>query len=139
MRPTPSQSLKVRVVAPCSIPSGTRDNPLRLMQQQTRGEVEIARLQRSLMHDRLTNAQTRHVLDQLDEAYMQLSPVEYARQRKEMGLVRRRPASVADLQAQLRPGEALVEYVMDEKGSYAIEISRAGLKIHNLPAARRNQ
>ena len=102
--------------------------------QQTRGEVEIARLQRSLMHDRLTNAQVRHVLDQLDEAYMQLSPVEYARQRKEMGLVRRRPASVADLQAQLRQGEAIVEYVMDEKASYAIEINRAGLKIHNLPA-----
>ncbi len=102
--------------------------------QQTRGEVEIARLQRSLMHDRLNNAQVRHVLDQLDEAYMQLSPVEYARQRKEMGLVRRRPASVADLQAQLRQGEAIVEYVMDEKASYAIEINRAGLKIHNLPA-----
>jgi len=102
--------------------------------QQTRGEVEIARLQRSLMHDRLTNAQVRHVLDQLDDAYMQLSPVEYARQRKEMGLVRRRPASVADLQAQLRQGEAIVEYVMDEKASYAIEINRAGLKIHNLPA-----
>lgn len=102
--------------------------------QETRGEVEIARLQRSLMHDKLTNAQVRHVLDQLDEAYMQLSPVEYARQRKEMGLVRRRPASVADLQAQLRQGEAIVEYVMDEKASYAIEINRAGLKIHNLPA-----
>jgi CHAT domain-containing protein len=101
---------------------------------QTRGEVEIAALQRSLMHDRLTNAQTRHVLDQLDEAYMQLSPVEYARQRKEMSLVRRRPPSVAALQAQLRPGEALVEYVMDEKGSYAIEISHSGLKIHNLAA-----
>jgi len=101
--------------------------------QQTRGEVEIARLQRSLMHDKLTNAQVRHVLDQLDEAYMQLSPVEYARQRKEMGLVRRRPASVADLQAQLGQGEAIVEYVMDEKVSYAIEINRAGLKIHNLP------
>ncbi|HTU45374.1 MAG TPA: CHAT domain-containing protein [Bryobacteraceae bacterium] len=102
--------------------------------QQTRGEVEIARLQRSLMHDPLTNSQIRHMLDQLDEAYMQLSPVEYARQRKEMGLVRRHPASVADLQAQLRQGEAIVEYVMDEKASYAIEISRAGLKIHNLPA-----
>lgn len=102
--------------------------------QQTRGEVEIARLQRSLMHDKLTNAQLRHVLDQLDAAYMQLSPVEYARQRKEMGLVRRRPVSVANLQAQLGQGEAIVEYVMDEKASYAIEINRAGLKIHNLPA-----
>jgi CHAT domain-containing protein len=99
---------------------------------QTRGEMEIVRLQRSLMHDRLTNAQTRHVVDQLDEAYMQLSPIEYARQRKEMNLVRRRPVSITALQAQLPPGEALIEYVMDEKGSYAIEISRAGLKVHDL-------
>ena len=98
---------------------------------QTRGEIEIVRLQRSLMHDHLTNAQTRHVVDQLDEANMQLSPIEYARQRKEMSLVRRRPVSAAALEAQLRPGEALVEYVMDEKGSYAIEISRAGLKVHS--------
>ena len=30
--------------------------------------------------------------------------------------------------------EAIVEYVMDEKASYAIEINRAGLKIHNLAA-----
>ena len=101
---------------------------------QTRGEIEIVRLQRSLMHDHLTNAQTRHVVDQLDEAYMQLSPIEYARQRKEMSLVRRRPVSVTALEAQLRPGEALVEYVMDEKESYAIEVSRAGLKVHNLAA-----
>jgi len=52
------------------------------------------------MHDPLTNAQTRHVLDQLDEAYIQLNPVEYARQRKEMSLARSRPVRVATLQAQ---------------------------------------
>jgi tetratricopeptide (TPR) repeat protein len=87
---------------------------------QTPGEVEIARLQRSLMHDHLTAVRTRQVLEQLDQAYTQLNPVEYTRQRKEMGLVRRRPVTVAALQAQLRPRENLVEYVLDEKGSYAI-------------------
>ena len=99
----------------------------------THGEAEIARLQKSLMHDRLTAAQTRRVLEQLDQAYIQISPADYAKQRKEMGLVRRRPVSVAELQAQLQPRESLVEYVLEEKGSYAIEIRRAGLKIHNLP------
>jgi CHAT domain-containing protein len=99
----------------------------------THGETEIARLQKSLMHDRLTAAQTRRVLEQLDQAYIQISPADYAKQRKEMGLVRKRPVSVAELQAQLQPRESLVEYVLEEKGSYAIEISRAGLKIHNLP------
>src|SRR5437764_14644199 len=51
-----------------------------------------------------------------------------------MGLVRRRPVPVPALQAQLRPRESLVEYVLDEKVSYAIEINRGGLKIHSLPA-----
>jgi CHAT domain-containing protein len=100
---------------------------------QTRGEAEITRLQRSLMHDRLTNAQTRHALDLLDQAYVALNPIEYARQRTEMGLVRRRPVPVAALQAQLGPRERLVEYVLDEKASYAIEINRVGMKIHSLP------
>ncbi len=101
---------------------------------QTQAEAEIARLQRSLMHDPLSNVQTQRVREQLDESYTQLNPVEYARQRKEMGLVRRRPVTVAALQAQLRPRENLVEYVLDDKVSYAIEISHTGLKIHNLPA-----
>ena len=101
---------------------------------QTPGEVEIARLQRSLMHDHLTAVRTRQVLEQLDQAYTQLNPVEYARQRKEMGLVRRKPVTVAALQAQLRPQENLVEYVLDEKGSYAIKISHTGLQIQKLPA-----
>ena len=84
------------------------------------------------MHDGLTNAQTRHVLDQLDEAYIRMNPVEFARQRKEMGMVRRRPVAVPTLQAQLRPGESLVEYVLDEKASYAIEINHAVLNIKTI-------
>lgn len=100
----------------------------------TKGDAEIARLQRSLMHDRLTNIQTRHVLDLLDKAYVQLDPVEYARQRKEMGFVHSRPVSVATLQAQLQPREVLLEYVLDEKHSYALQISRTGLQIRPLPA-----
>ena len=86
------------------------------------------------MHDHLTAVRTRQVLEQLDQAYTQLNPVEYARQRKEMGLVRRKPVTVAALQAQLRPQENLVEYVLDEKGSYAIKISHTGLQIQKLPA-----
>ena len=99
----------------------------------TTGEAEIVRLQRSLLHDRLTNTQTRRVVEQLDKAYVQLNPVEYARQRKEMGLVRRRPVTVPALQSQLRPRETLIEYVLDEKASYAIEVNRSGLQIQTLP------
>ena len=102
-------------------------------ESQTRGETEITRLQRSLMHDQLNNAQTRRVLDQLDAAYVKMNSVEYVRQRKEMGLGRTRPVSAATLQTQLRPHETLVEFVLDTKASYAIEISRTNLKIQPLP------
>jgi CHAT domain-containing protein len=101
---------------------------------ETTAEMQIARLQKSLLHDRLTNAQTRRVLNQLDQAYIDLNPVEYARQRKEMGLVRRTPVTVAGLQAQLPAGASLVEYVLDEKGSYAISVGHSALKIQSLPA-----
>ncbi len=101
---------------------------------QTRGENEIVRLQRSLMHDPLTNTQTRRVLDRLESAYTQMNPVEYAQQRKEMVIAHRRPVSVSMLQSQLRPRESLVEYVLDEKTSFAIEVTRTDLKIHSLPA-----
>jgi CHAT domain-containing protein len=104
---------------------------------QTRGESEIARLQRSLMHDQLTKAQTRNILDQLDAAYIRLNPIEYARHRREMGLTREHPVTLPLLQAQLRPGESLVEYVLDDKASYAIEVTRAGLNIHSLPSRTR--
>jgi tetratricopeptide (TPR) repeat protein len=99
----------------------------------SREAIEIARLQRSLMHDRLTNAQTRQVLEELDAAYIRISPAEYAKQRLEMGLVRKKPVTVPELQSQLQPRQALIEFVLEEKESYAIEISRAGMKIHNLP------
>jgi len=101
---------------------------------QTRVESEIARLQKSLMHDRMTGVQTRHTLELLDEAYIQINPDEYARQRKEMGLVRRKPVRLATLQAQLEQHQSLIEYVLDDRGSYAIEINRARLKICPLPA-----
>jgi len=98
----------------------------------THGEAEIVRLQRSLMHDRLSNVQTKRVLDLLDVAYVQTNPVDYLRERQEMKLIRRRPVRVAALQSQLRLREKLVEYVLDDKGSYAIEISRDDFRIHPL-------
>jgi tetratricopeptide (TPR) repeat protein len=92
---------------------------------QVRTENEISRLQRSLMHDPLTPAQTKHALDLLDRAYMQLRPVELSRQ-KEIALLRRNPVTVQAVQSHLRPEETLIEYVLDEHGSHAIRIRRDG-------------
>ena len=100
---------------------------------QTHAEAEIAHLQRSLMHDRLTPPQTKRVLDLLDRAYGQMNPEQFARDRQEMMILPRRPATVQSIQAQLQTHETLVEYVLHQSGSYAIEVTRDNLKIHPLP------
>jgi CHAT domain-containing protein len=41
--------------------------------------------------------------------------------------------SLDALRRQLRPGEMFVEYVLDAKTSYAMEVTRSGLTIHSLP------
>ena len=99
----------------------------------TRAEAEITRLQRSLMHDRLTGSDTKRSLDLLERAYMQINPLEVAQQRQEMRLLARRPVKVEAVQSQLSPRQCLVEYVLDERGSYAIEITRQDITIHALP------
>lgn len=96
-------------------------------------DLEIARLQRSLLHEQLTAAQTRRVLAQLDAAYDRLTPVEYRRARGEMAIVRREPVSLAVLRRALSPQESLVEYVLDKQASYALQVTQNGLKIHTLP------
>ncbi|MGA7408975.1 MAG: hypothetical protein WBW33_00725, partial [Bryobacteraceae bacterium] len=109
---------------------------IRYAQQSSPGRVsaaaerEIAHLQSVLLHTDLTAAQTRRVLTQLDNAYDRLSPVEYARNRKEMAMLRRSPVSLPVLQKLLGADEAFVEYVVDTKASYAIEVVRTGLSIH---------
>jgi CHAT domain-containing protein len=104
---------------------------------QTPAEREIVRLQLSLLHDRLNAAQTRKVLAQLDYAYFRFSPIEYARSRKEVEILRKPPVASATLRRQLGPQESLIEFVLDANASYALCVSRAGLTIRTLPG--RNQ
>jgi hypothetical protein len=101
--------------------------------EQTSAEQEIARLQRSLLHERLTASQTRRVLAQLDVAYFRLSPIEYTRSRKEVEILRRPPVSLAALRRHLAPQESLIEFVIDANASYALRVTQAGLTIHTLP------
>jgi hypothetical protein len=101
--------------------------------EQTSAEKEIARLQRSLLHERLSAYQTRRVLARLEDAYFLLSPIEYARSRKEVEIRRRPPVSLGALRRQLGPQESLVEFVIDADTSYALRVTQAGLTIHTLP------
>ncbi len=98
-------------------------------------EREIARLQRSLVHDSLTPAQTSRTLAALDRAYESLIPAEYRRKRAEMSLVPREPAALDAVRARLPEGEVLVEYVLSEPKSFAIRVtSRSARIIDTLPS-----
>jgi CHAT domain-containing protein len=101
--------------------------------EQTSAESEIARLQRSLLHERLTASQTRKALARLEDVYFLLSPIEYARSRKEVEILRRPPISLGTLRRQLAPQESLVEFVIDANTSYALRVTQAGLTVHTLP------
>ncbi len=100
---------------------------------QVDAETEIARLQRSLMHDPLTPVQTKRTLDLLDRAYRRLRPLELDNPVGKTALSRPKAARVQAVQAQLHPGDTLIEYVLDERGSHAIKITRQALNIHVLP------
>jgi tetratricopeptide (TPR) repeat protein len=96
-------------------------------------EREIVRLQKLLVQQPLSASQRGKVLEQLDAAYYRLSPVEYARSRPEMKMLRRPPVSPAAIQRQLSPGETLVEFVLDSRQSYALQLTRDRLTVRQLP------
>jgi CHAT domain-containing protein len=100
--------------------------------QPAQSEREIVRLQRELVRQSLAAAQRRKILDQLDAAYFRFSPVEYARSRREMEMLRRPPVSLATLRRQLSKGESLVEFVLDKEQSYALQVTQSGLTVHPL-------
>jgi len=97
------------------------------------GERQITRLQRELVHQDLSTAQRHKLLDQLDDAYFSISSAEYAQNRKEMEMLRRPPVSLSAIRRQLAADESLVEFVLDKNKSYALQVSQAGLQVHELP------
>jgi len=101
--------------------------------QDTPGEHEIVWLQRVLVQENLSASQRHRLLDQLDHAYFWTGPAEFAQSRKEMEMLRRPPVPLSAIRRQLAANESLIEFVLDTKKSYALEISQAGLKVHELP------
>jgi CHAT domain-containing protein len=113
---------------------GTLGSPdkLNLRDKPSPAEAEISRLQKILLHSRLDSKATERVLAQLDRAYDNAFPADFEQNRKEVGFVHGQPTSVDALSRQLRPGEILIEYVLDAKTSYAMAVSNTGLAIHSL-------
>jgi CHAT domain-containing protein len=110
----------------------TLGSPIR-MDEKSNSELEISRLQSTLLHSRLGRDETERVLVQLDRAYDRAFPLQYEQSRKEVSILQPMPVSLDALRQQLRSGETLVEYVLDSNASYALEITKEGLTVHSLP------
>jgi CHAT domain-containing protein/outer membrane protein assembly factor BamD (BamD/ComL family) len=98
-------------------------------------EIRIAQLQRTLIDRRLTTAQEKQILDQLDDAYDHLSISEFDQTRREMAILRHPPLSLPGLVRLLGPHQVFVEYILDDNTSYALEVSSVGMQVHQLPAS----
>jgi CHAT domain-containing protein len=100
-------------------------------------EMKIVRLQRTLVTQKLSKAQSKRVLDELDDAYDQLGSSQQGKEHEEVTMLRRAPLPLASLIRMLNPDQVFVEYVMDHKNSYAIEVSNSGMTVHTLPSAEK--
>jgi CHAT domain-containing protein len=101
--------------------------------EQSPAERNIAHLQKVLLNSNPGPNGTRRILAQIDHAYDQAFGSEYDQNRNEVGSLRSQPVSIDLLRRRLRPHEAFVEYVLDAKTSYAMEVTSLGLTIHSLP------
>jgi CHAT domain-containing protein len=97
-------------------------------------EIKIAQLQRMLIQGRLTTAQAKRVLNQLDEAYDQLGTAQINQERREVTILRRSPLTLDALIRLLNPDQVFVEYVLDRNASYLVEVSQSGMAVHKLPS-----
>lgn len=99
---------------------------------QSGPDLELAAVQRELRNPTNTPAETKKLLARLARIYDELAPVDYARDRAEV-IAFMTPASAAAVRRVLRPGEAVIEYVLaGGDHSYAFEITQDQVRIHEL-------
>ena len=103
------------------------------MAENSPAERNIARLQKALLNSNPGPNGTRRILAQIDQAYDRAFGSEYDQNRNELGSLQSQPVSIDLLRRRLRPEEVFVEYVLDAKTSYAMEVTSLGLTIHSLP------
>jgi CHAT domain-containing protein len=100
---------------------------------KTAADLQIVQLQSELRRASNSQADIKRLLAKLDQAYDKLAPIEYARDRSEVTELLM-PVALKVVQKSLKPGEALVEYVLSgAKESYAFEITSAQVLVHTLP------
>lgn len=99
----------------------------------SRPELKIAQLQRKLVENNLSDAQQKRTLGEIDAAYDALSASQFGQEQGHEATLRIRPVSLPTLMGLLAPNQVFIEYVLDRSSSYALEISKTGMLVHQLP------
>jgi len=92
-------------------------------------ERQISRLQIDLQKTTVRRERQR-ILDRLLDAELAMAPVSTSADR--WMRIATKPVALEELQRRLQPGEAVLEYVLDEPTSYCLVISRSSARLRKL-------
>ena len=73
------------------------------------------------------------LLANLERQEAGVASVEYQSSWKDVQTLRSSPVTLAALRRDLLPNERLLEYVLDSRGSYCVEVGRSAVRVHSLP------
>ena len=102
-------------------------------------ELRIAAIQREMRQSR-SPSKIKQLLLQLEDAETELSGVESRRNRqsiREMALLGKSAVELTAFQSGLRPGEVVLEFVLDEPSSYCLAVRGTGSTVHALDSRRK--
>ncbi len=102
-------------------------------------ELRIAAIQREMRQTR-SPSKIKQLLLQLEDAETELSGVESRRNRqsiREMALLGKSAVELTAFQSGLRPGELVLEFVLDEPSSYCLAVRNTGVAVHSLDSRRK--
>ncbi len=103
---------------------------------RTKGlDSEIASIQLALISSAHTPSERSRLLRGLDKAESELEAIQYS-QSRDPHVQRSAPVRLSRIQASLSPAELLIEYVVSDKVSFAIAVTRESSRVYKLPNAK---
>jgi CHAT domain-containing protein len=122
-----------------SIADALRSEPTQPVQADPITEAarkEVSRIQLALLNE-TNRGQRANMLERLFQAEQVLTPVGKPESRLQQATIRAHAVGLATLQKSLRPEEMVLEYVLDEPGSFCLHVTRTEAAVTVLTAGRK--